>query len=111
MQFGHGNFPSASLVGMTALLELPFAPPLVTAARPGALGKIPLLPCEPTTWVLGCSLEASGNPFGTVSVFVHNDGLLSGCPNGGLDMEAKSFRSGAGAIRGWYACEAVVVGG
>ena len=64
LQFGQGNLPSASFAG-TALLV--FGEPLtalgITAALPGALGNIPLRPCEPTTCVLVGSLPFSvGSP-------------------------------------------------
>lgn len=94
---------------MTVLLEPPLTPFGATAARPGALGRIPRLPCEPTTWVLGCSLEASATTLGIVSVLDHSGGLLSGLAYDGNVV--KSFRTGAGAMRGWYPCDAVVVGG
>lgn len=64
---------------------------MVTACRPGALGKIPRLPCEPTTCVLGSSLEGSVSTIGTVgnvSALDQRGGLLSGWLNGGVDSDA-----------------------
>ena len=50
MQWGHGNFPSASFAGIVALFVEP-VPVALTGGRPGALGSTPLRPCEPTTCV------------------------------------------------------------
>jgi hypothetical protein len=51
------TFPSASLAGIMAFLVVP-VPVAVTAGLPGADGKIPRLPWEPTTCV-GCSWSCS----------------------------------------------------
>lgn len=60
---------------------VPFAPLVIAAARPGTLGRIPLRPWDPTTWVRGRSfgtkvagevgklfVVATASPFGPVSL-------------------------------------------
>lgn len=53
LQCGHGNFPSASLVGTIDDLAEVLLSTGTAAGRPSALGKIPRRPCDPTTWVRG----------------------------------------------------------
>jgi hypothetical protein len=99
LQFGQGNFPSASFAGIAAFLGDPFAFSGATVARPGALGSIPLLPCEPTTCVRVSSLGDSAGRFGIASALVHIWERLSPwlklVDNGVNSVD----RGGAGAIR------------
>jgi hypothetical protein len=91
--------PSASLVGMAVFLGDPFAVSGATAARPGALGSIPLLPCEPTTCVRVSSLGDSAGRLGIASALVH----IWLRPSVGPKFVASGVnsvdRGGAGAIR------------
>lgn len=109
LQFGQGNFPSASFVGIAAFLGDPLTPSGATAARPGALGRMPLLPCEPTTWVRVSSRGDSAGMFETVSALVHIGGRWSAWVKF-VARGAISDRGGAGAIRVGYPCDAEEVG-
>jgi len=95
---------------MAAFLGEPFTPSGATVARPGALGRMPLLPCEPTTWVLESSRGDSAGILDAASEPVHTGGRIS-CGLKLVDKGAMSEdRGGAGAIRVGYPWGAEEVG-